>query len=133
MSLLSSLASFLLNNPDVSAFVSDRVYPARLPDISTASPTTMPALTYLLVSDPLTTTYDGKVIGKARVQINSYGASYKSAHGLADTIRDVLHGYRGAMGSITIGACFRDSVRDDPQPDFDMTNVSQDFILHYKE
>ena len=130
MKLITSLSAKLLL--DLSAIIGSRVYPLRLPDASTAAPNVLPAITYQLISDPLKTTHSGHVTRTARVQIDAYAETYKEAHAVADAL-ELMHGYRGQMGDVTVGNIFRDSLREEAIPNAKMYSVSQDFVIRYKE
>ena len=129
--ILSSLVAFLLLDGDLSALIGSRVYPEKLPAGSTDNPTVMPAVTFQLIDEPVNTTHDNRQIFKARVQLDAWGGSYKSAHAVADALHQLLHGYRGALGTNDVGSIFRQRRTDDPNPDIGLERVSQDFLITY--
>lgn len=135
MSLLPALTAHLLNHASVSALVAARIYPERLPASTSATPNVMPLVTYQLLDEPATTTHDSQVIFRARVQVDAWGGSYKSAHAVADALFAALHGYRGAMGnqSVHVGGCFRTGKRDASDPNVELFRVVQEFSIHYRE
>jgi len=131
--ILSSLTSFLLLDANVTALVSTRIYPEKLPAGSTDNPTTMPALTYQLIDEPVGTTHDNNQTFKARIQLDAWGGSYKSAHSVADALHTSMQGYRGAMGSVHVGGVFRQRKTDDSNADVALFRVSQDYMINYHQ
>jgi len=131
MSIESGLVTHLLRDAAISALISTRIYPEKLPAGSTSNPTVMPCLTYQLIDEPLQMTTDYKQLFRARIQIDSWGGSYKSAHALADAVHDALQGYHGAMGDHNVGVVLRQSKRDDPIPDIELNRVIQDYFFNY--
>ena len=135
MSLLTALTSHLLSDAGLSALVGARIYPEKMPASTSATPNTMPLVTYQLIDEPVTTTHDRQVLPRARIQIDAWGGSYKSAHTTASAVFAALHGYRGALGdqSVNVGSIFCTSKRDASDPNVELFRVSQDFTVHYKE
>ena len=132
MSILTGLTSFLLADANITALIVARVYPEKIPAGTSANPTTMPCLTYQLIDEPVVTTHGNDLSYKARVQLDAWGGSYKSAHTLADAVHTALQGYSGAMGNVEVGGIFRKSKRDDPNPDIELNRVSQDYMINYR-
>lgn len=135
MSLMTALASHLLNHAGLSALVADRVYPFQISASTSAAPNQMPLVVYKLLDEPEMTTHDNQPIYQARVQITSWGGTYKSAHAVDDQVYASLKGYRGAMGdqSVNVGGCFRKIKRDDNAPDVELFRVIQEFVINWKE
>lgn len=134
MSMLSALASHLLSDTAVSALVGARVYPERLPESTSATPNTMPLITYQLIDEPLRMSYQNNVIFRARVQVDAWGGSYKSAQNVATAVFQCLQGYSGSMnGSVVIGVIFRLTKRDVSDPNVELHRVTQDFHVNWKE
>lgn len=135
MSLLTALTSHLLNHAGLSALIGTRVYPEKMPASTSATPNTMPLVTYQLIDEPMVTTHTNNNLFMARVQIDAWGGSYKSAHAVADQVFLALQGYRGAMGdqSVEVGGCFRNAKRDQSNEDVELFRVIQDFVINWKE
>lgn len=135
MSLLPALASHLLNHAGLSALISTRLYPEKMPASTSDSPNTLPLVTYQLIDEPIIATHDGNNLYRARVQLDAWGGSYKSAHDTAAQVFSALQGYRGHMGdqSIYVGACLRVSKRDQSDETVQLFRVSQDFMVNWKE
>lgn len=131
--VLSSMTAWLLTRTEITSLLDTRVYPMAIPAGTTASPTTMPCMTYQLVDEPVITTFDGKPIYKARIQVDAFGGSYKSARGLADAVHGVMHGFRGAWGDLEVGGVFRKRKQDLSESESGLFRVSQDFIVNYHE
>lgn len=131
--ILSSMTAWLLQQTAITSVLEARIYPMAIPAGTTNSPTQMPCMTYQLIDEPVVTTHDGRSTYTARIQIDTFGGSYKSARGLADAVQGVLHGFRGAWGSLEIGGVFRKRKQDLIEPDSGLFRVSQDFIVNYHE
>lgn len=115
----------------LTSLVSTRIFPDKLPAGTSTAPTPMPCVTYQMVSEPVITTHNNEQLFKARIQIDSWGASYKSAHDVANAIFNALHGYKGLMSTVYVGSVFRQVKRDDSDPDVALYRVIQDFIFNY--
>ena len=131
--ILASMVTFLQLDTTLTALVSTRMYPSRIPAGSTPSPQTMPCMTFQLVDEPVGTTHDGRTTHKARVQVDAWGSSYKSAHAVADAVHGALHGWRGSWSPYTVGNVLRKRKADLPEPDAGLERVSQDFVISYHE
>lgn len=131
--ILSSMTAWLLTRAEVTSVLNERIYPMAIPAGTTNSPTQMPCMTYQLIDEPVITAHDGKSTYTARIQIDAFGGSYKSARGLADAVHGVMHGFRGAWGSLEIGGVFRKRKQDLSEPESGLFRVSQDFIVNYHE
>jgi hypothetical protein len=135
MSLLSALTSHLLNHAGLSALISTRLYPEKLPASTSETPNTMPLATYQLNDEPVSTTHDGKLLYRTRVQVDAWGGSYKSAHVVAHQVFTALQGYSGHMGdqTVSVGGIFRQAKRDQGDENVGLFCVSQDFIINWKD
>lgn len=135
MSIMTALASHLLNHAGLSALVGNRVYPLQIPASTSATPNQMPLVVYKLLDEPEITTHDNQPIYQARVQITAWGGSYKSAHAVTDQVYAALKGYKGHMGdqSVNVGGCFRKLKRDDSAPEVELFRVIQEFVINWKE
>lgn len=129
--ILPALRTFLGATSAITALVSTRIYPEKLPAGTSTNPTPMPAVVYQLIDEPVITTHGNEQLFRARVQVDSWGGSYKSAHTLAAALHTALHGYRGLMGTVAVGGVFRQAKRDDPDPETGLHRVIQDFFIHY--
>lgn len=73
-----------------------RIYP-RLPQN-----VTFPAIRYQRITTTRQHALDATVgVTDATVQVDCMAASYSAAKSLADSVRTLLHGYRGAWGTLT--------------------------------
>jgi energy-converting hydrogenase Eha subunit F len=75
----------LVNDSDVNAIVSGRVYP----EMAIEGATT-PYIVYSVMSNTPSNTKDGTPVDEANVEILSVGRSYSEANDLADKVRDAL-------------------------------------------
>lgn len=138
MSLLSALSNHLLINESLSVLVGTRVYAEKMPASTSTAPNVMPLLTYKLLDEPVITTHGNNNLYQARVQLDAWGGSYKSAHAVANVIQNMLQGYRGVMydkngNSVDVGGFFRKEKRDDPNEDVELFRVVQVYTINYKE
>jgi hypothetical protein len=131
MSIESELVSFLLQDVGITGLVSSRIYPEKLPEITTETNTTMPAITYFLVSENDAISHDSQNWYTARIQIDVWASSYKSAHDTAAAVHSALQGFRGSWGSKTIGGVFRRRKNDMPAPEVRLNRVSMDYMINY--
>ena len=120
------------------ALVDSRVYPMRLPQ----GPT-YPAVRYQVIGAPRThlmgDTPNASQWVHARVQVDSYAATYAGAHALAYQIRMALSRWSGSAGGIAVEVAFLDAERDEDEPTLvhhgeqGVYRVTMDFIVHYQE
>lgn len=95
LSLSEGLRAHLVATAGITALVSTRVYPTRLPQ----SPT-MPAIVYNEIYTSRLESMSGYSNNKtARVQIVAWASTSLAAETLRDLVAATLHGYRGALGS----------------------------------
>lgn len=105
----AALKTLLLGDGRVSLLAGNRVNWVRTPQEVTAYPRAV----LQVISGTVDMTNDGPSgLESARVQIDCYGESYKSAVALSDAILGVLSGYRGVISGVRIHAGFVDSKRD---------------------
>lgn len=128
------LYHFLTNTAGITALVSTRIYPNKLPQT-----VTLPAITYQRISTPRIHTHDtsGKTgTAHPRFQFDAWGTSYASCKAVADAIRAALNGYRGTMGGadpVTVQGALIDDERYDNSPDTGMERIMSDFIIWHLE
>lgn len=129
--ILKAQKTYLATVTALTALVSTRIYPMKIPAGTSANPTTMSCLTYQMIDEPVITTHDNQWLFMVRIQYDTWGGSYASAHAVADALFTALHGYKGLMGAVAVGGVFRQSKRDDSNPDIGLYRVVQDFIFNY--
>jgi hypothetical protein len=96
----ADLRTYLLAQPAVTALIGARLFPLRLPQGAA-----FPALTYQRVAGGEDVTHQGRSgLGRARMQLDCWAATYGQAIALADAVKDALVGYRGAMGATPFAA-----------------------------
>lgn len=129
--ILTAQLVYLRTITALTNLVSTRIFPDKLPPGTSTAPTPMPCLTYQMVDEPLVTTHNNKQLFMARIQYDSWGGSYKSAHDVENALFIALHGYQGLMSTVYVGGVFRKLRRDDSDPDVSLYRVIQDFIFNY--
>lgn len=120
-----ALRTLLLGNPAVAALVGSRVDWGMRPQGSL-----LPAICLTTVSDaPVNHSLDGPGVSQARVQIDCFGETYKSAKDTARAVRRLLDAH---SGGIFLGV-FMAGARDLPDEDGVTTihSVSMDFFVNY--
>lgn len=105
------------NSPQTSAGV--RVYP-RLPQ-----GVTYPCVRYQRIAADRTQAIDANVgVTMATIQVDCMAESYSECKALADSVRGILHGYRGAWGSLTCHNIMLETEND-------LDHQDGDDILHW--
>ncbi len=95
---------------------------------------TLPAVRYLMVSDPSTMTHSGRSkLRNPRIQLDCFGEDYLSAKRLASEMITLLDGYTGAMGSVQCQAGFQENQVDNHDPDTDRYWASVDVVIWFVE
>lgn len=116
----------------VTALVSSRVYPVKLPQSAT-----LPAVTYQRIS----TVREGAMgadsdIVRVRVQVTSWADSYSGVKSLSEAVRAALQRYSGTSAAVDVRDCFLDSELDlygEDESEAGVHAVAQDFILIHRE
>lgn len=116
MSIETDLRAHLLDDADVAALVSTRIYPTKAPPKSLD--TGYPLVTYFVVSQPRDHTHD-KVDGLrfTRIQLNCWAkgnGAYAGAKALAAAVAGALDNFQGDMGDgpTSVKACFVEDAAD---------------------
>lgn len=128
------LAYFLKNTAGITALVSTRIFPNKLPQT-----TTLPAITFQRISTPRVHTHDTSGAGGTahpRIQIDVWGETYESCKDVTDAIRTALNGYKGTMGAVdpvTVQGALIDEERYDNSPDTGMQRIMSDYIVWHLE
>lgn len=129
MAMQEAIVQILEGTPPLTALVSSRIYPLRLPH-----GVDLPALTYRLVSAPRDQTQDGPSgLTMARVQVSAWATDYDQAKAIATAVRQGVQGYRGELQGVRV-----DSIRminetdlDDPEPG--IYQIAMDFAVDHAE
>ena len=128
------LFAYLSANAGVSALVSTRIYPNKLPQT-----VTLPALTYQRIDSPRVHSHDSSgSVGTARprFQFDCWATTYAAAKALSDALRGALNGYKGTMGTtspVTVQSALIQSERFDDYADAGVCRISCDYIIWHLE
>lgn len=132
----SALVAKLATSAGVSALVSTRIHPLRLPD--SLGWTLLPAITYQEVSAPIVGTHDESAVNAlthSRFQITAWSTSYAGASAVGKAIFDVLEGFSGTVTSgldtFAIQSILRADRRKDNDAETGLYWVIQDFMIWY--
>jgi hypothetical protein len=127
------LQAFLAGRPEVSALVSTRVYPVKLPERPT-----YPAISFFRVNPVPLNTLDSNSPQKVQgttVQISAWSTDYYEAHKAAETVRRVLQSFAGTMTDLEVGQVTHDGGRDsydDEAQEPGVHQVSNDYTIWWK-
>jgi len=130
--LEEGIAAFLIADATIGALVGDRIYPLFIPQGAT-----LPCITYQRISTPRIVTHDSSGatgdLTHPRFQFDAWATTQKEAKQIADGLRTVLHGKRGAMGGVTI----RSALAENEAPEFDQESElyrsRSDYIIWIEE
>ena len=128
MTIEDGLYAHLSADSNIVAVVSDRIYPAKLPQDPT-----LPALSYKRISGVTLERQNGPAcVDIVRIQIDCWAKVYEDAKNLAKLVRARLEAYQGLMGSIQVQAC---RVLEDSMDDWDDVpddyRVTSEFEIWY--
>lgn len=128
--IAAALYSKLSTDSGISALVSTRVYPVRLPQ----NPV-FPCVTFQVITEPQIYTMEGKNAPNAQFQIDCWADEHEDAHGLAAAVSACLSGFRGTMGTggnaHNVSACLQRNATDLFSPEVNDYRVSLDFSVWY--
>ena len=132
MSANKIVYNILSNNAALTALISTRLNPIRIPQ-----ETTFPAVSYQLISEIPTPTKSGHSHTEfARVQINAYGTTLSSAQSVASAIRTAFEAVSlpGTFNSIkcqTIEFDGENHTADDVAAFAGLYQISQDYLINF--
>lgn len=114
----------------LTALVSTRISPLMLPE-----KTAFPAVSFFLVSR---SKFPGMgsdgALTRARIQVDCWGASYKSAKDVATQVRGALNRYRGTSGGVTVQEIMIESEGPDLfEDETGIYHVPMDFMMFFEE
>jgi hypothetical protein len=91
--MIGDLVAFLLGNNDIASIVGTRIFPLRVPEGET-----FPCIVFQQISGPRVYSLSGpNACNYPRIQLKCWGLTYTDAKGLADTVDNLLDGFRGTM------------------------------------
>lgn len=131
MKAINAVYNILSNNSALTAVVSTRINPLRIPQESA-----FPAISYQLISVIPHPTKSGPSHSDfARIQINSFGTTYQSAVQVADLVRTAMQVTLPAtFNSVLVQSCEYDGEAHMTEDNADFAGVyhiAQDFIINY--
>lgn len=127
----AALYSYLVTEPTVSALVSDRVYPFRLPE-----GTALPAIAYQRISAQRTYTFDAfgtPAWTRARIQFSCWGSTALEAIEVGEALLLSLSGYEGDMSGELIGSAMAEFELDDYQSQDRLYRRLLDVFISYED
>jgi hypothetical protein len=129
----------LTNFAGLTALISTRVYPFRLPvDV------TLPAVTYQRISTPRENTHDqenngsdGCDLAMPRFQFTVWDDGFSGAKAVVKQLRKCLHGYTGTFGTgantVSVYGVLSDNEVDNYDPDSNLYWTTVDYFIHHEE
>lgn len=113
----------------ISAIVSDRIYPMKMPEDPT-----FPCVTYQRISSVRNQTLQGRVAYCDSIfQIDSWSKDYDVTKQIAGEIFAVLEGFRGTVSSVDIQAVLSQNEIDLYEDDVKLYRRSQTFRVTFLE
>lgn len=131
MNAINAIYNILSNNSALTAVVSTRINPLRLPQ-----ETSFPAITYQTISVVPHPSKSGPSKSDfARVQINSFGTTYQSAVQVADLVRTALQvATPGVFNSVSVQTIYYDGeahLSEDYAGFAGIYHIASDYIINY--
>lgn len=116
----------------VTALISTRVYPVKLPQSAT-----LPAVTYQRVSTIRENAMGADPgVARTRLQVTSAATSYSALKGVTEAVRAALQRYSGTIGGVVVLDVFLDNETDlfgEEENDAGVYLTAQDFIVIHRE
>lgn len=135
--LEEGLFSYLSTYAGLTALISARVYPFRIPQEQAVS---LPCMTYQRISTPRHQTHDtsgASDLASPRFQFDAWAETYASAKAITDQIRAALNGKNGTIGSggsaVTIQAALVQEETPELDPETNIYRSRSDFIIWHVE
>jgi type III secretory pathway lipoprotein EscJ len=133
MKAINAVYNILSNNAALTAVVSTRINPLRIPQESA-----FPAISYQMVSViPHPSKSGTSKSDFARVQINSFGTSCQSAVQVADLVRNAMQlTLPATFNSVFVQTCEFDAevhLTDDNAAFAGVYHIAQDYIINYNK
>lgn len=113
MSFYQDLYTYMQTQAGLTALVSTRMYPLKLPQNAT-----VPALTYQKIARPREYSHSGDSnLANPTYQFDCWAKTHEAAVTVAVQVEAAFTGFSGTMGSETVYAAFISNVIDDIEPD----------------
>jgi hypothetical protein len=127
MSIEKGINTYLETNVDL---LDSRCYLLRLPQ-----GVTLPALRFFRITSPRLTTHDEDNTGlvMSNWQLDLYADSFDDIVNVSEQLHEVLDGYRGLMGTESVGMVLPTGERDFERPEIGAYRREFDYAISYKE
>ena len=120
------MRAYLVAMPGVNAEISERLYPAPLPQGAT-----LPAITYQDISDVPSYSNDNETCySQKRYQVDSWASTRTEAERVAIQVWQSMSGYAGVWGSHEIGFVKRVDGHTDYETATKLWRYRSDFMIH---
>lgn len=129
MSVEKQLYTRLSTYTPLTAIVSNRIYPVKLPQN-----VTLPAVSYFRVSTDRHSAMGEDIADvTSRFQVSAWGQTYTSVRSIADVVRAALERYSVNGADATIVTIFYINEQDLYEDDLQIYQLAMDFRIHYEE
>lgn len=121
--------SRLSGNAGVSALVSTRIYPNKIPQEAT-----LPAIAYQRISARRVKAHAAPTgLARVRVQVTCVARSYSEVKGLAAAVRTAMQGVMGTVGGVWVQGSWLETDADEYGDAETLHSVRQDFMIWHTE
>lgn len=130
--LEEGLYSYLASYSGLTALVSTRIYPLRMP-----ADATLPCVTYQRISTPRTLTMDTSGatgdLTSPRIQFDAWDTTQSSVKAITDQLRAALNGKTGSTGGVTIRASMANDEAATYESEAQLYRSRSDYIIFVEE
>ena len=127
--LEEAVYSRLTGNAGVSALVSTRVYPNKIPQEAA-----LPALAYQRISARRVKAHAAPTgLARVRVQVTCVSRSYSEVKALAAAVRTAMQGVMGSVGGVTLQGSWLETDADEYGDAETLHSVRQDYMIWHTE
>lgn len=130
MDIEQALVAHLLDDPNITYLVHDRIFPLAIPQDEEP-----PAIVYQKISAPRTLSVSGdSSANSTRIQLSVYADTFGKAKQIAQVLFNSLDTFRGKLGGRVKAAVLVADSRDDYEPETGRYRCDVDFfIMHTKK
>ena len=127
--LEEAVYSRLTGNAGVSALVSTRVYPNKIPQEAA-----LPAVAYQRISARRVKAHAAPTgLARVRVQVTCVSRSYSEVKALAAAVRTAMQGVMGSVGGVTLQGSWLETDADEYGDAETLHSVRQDYMIWHTE
>ena len=130
MSFEEGLVTYLKSVTAIKNAVDTRIFGQHLPQTAI-----LPCIVYQRISTSRVLTHDQNSSGlvRATFQFDVYSTTYVNALSVTDALRSALQGYKGAMGSVQVGAVLPRNEVHLEERELDIVRIMSEYEISYQE